>query len=177
MAQAVEGGADAFFDEKYGETVRTIRVKDYSFELCGGTHCQALGQIGGFVITGERSIGSGNAPDRGVTGAATRALVRERSRPWSGRGPRATVGRGRRPHRALQDELRETKRGSSRAAGPAAEAPRAGRRRAEVRPASVSAPRPCLDSMDASRPPRTSADVLGSGSSRSRSMPTSRSCS
>ena len=59
MAEAIDGGADAFFDEKYGETVRTIRVQDYSFELCGGTHCRATGQIGGFVITGERSIGSG----------------------------------------------------------------------------------------------------------------------
>ena len=55
MADAIEGGADAFFDEKYGETVRTIRVQDYSFELCGGTHCRASGQIGGFVITGRRT--------------------------------------------------------------------------------------------------------------------------
>jgi Ser-tRNA(Ala) deacylase AlaX/spermidine synthase len=49
MQDAIEGGADAFFDEKYGETVRTIRVQDYSFELCGGTHCRATGQIGGFI--------------------------------------------------------------------------------------------------------------------------------
>ena len=34
MAEAIERGADAFFDEKYGETVRTVRVKDYSFEQC-----------------------------------------------------------------------------------------------------------------------------------------------
>ena len=30
MQEAIDAGADAFFDEKYGETVRTVRVEGYS---------------------------------------------------------------------------------------------------------------------------------------------------
>ncbi len=79
MAEAVAAGADAFFDEKYAETVRTIHVEGYSHELCGGTHCRATGQIGGFVITGDRSIGSGMRRIEALTGDAAETLADERS--------------------------------------------------------------------------------------------------
>ncbi len=113
MADAVEGGADAFFDEKYGDTVRTIRVEGYSHELCGGTHCRASGQIGSFVITGERSIGSGVRRIEALTGEgadtwlAGRLATLERAATTVGA---TTVDALPERIAALQDELRETRR-------------------------------------------------------------------
>jgi len=113
MAEAIENGADAFFDEKYGETVRTIRVQDYSFELCGGTHCRASGQIGSFVITGDRSIGSGMRRIEALTGDGADAYLRERAllleaaaERLGAQSPDAVLDR----IAALETELKEAKR-------------------------------------------------------------------
>jgi alanyl-tRNA synthetase len=113
MAEAEAQGADAFFDEKYGETVRTIRVQDYSFELCGGTHCRATGQIGSFVITREGSIGSGVRRIEALTGAGADRYLHERvatlDRVAEQLGAQS-VDRAEDRVSALQEELRETKR-------------------------------------------------------------------
>ncbi|MGN6148462.1 MAG: alanine--tRNA ligase, partial [Rhizomicrobium sp.] len=64
--QAIEAGAEALFGEKYGEEVRVLTMgsdldaeKNYSIELCGGTHVRRLGDIGIFTILGESAVAAG----------------------------------------------------------------------------------------------------------------------
>ena len=80
---AVQAGAMALFGEKYGEEARVVSMgskggKDYSIELCGGTHVRRTGDIGLFKLVSEGAVAAGVRRIEAVTGRGALAYLEAR---------------------------------------------------------------------------------------------------
>ena len=77
LDEAKRSGAMALFGEKYGNVVQTVRMGEFSLELCGGTHLPVTSAAGFCRILSEGGVGSNLRRLEALTG--TLALQHDRT--------------------------------------------------------------------------------------------------
>jgi len=77
LENAKEMGAIALFGEKYGDTVRVVKMGDFSMELCGGTHLDNTAKAGCYQTVSEFSVASGVRRIEAVVGKGVLARLNQ----------------------------------------------------------------------------------------------------
>ena len=80
VESAKKAGAIALFGEKYGKSVRMVKMGDVSTELCGGTHVSNTSEIGLFKIVSESSVASGVRRITGITSLGVLKYLEEKEK-------------------------------------------------------------------------------------------------
>jgi alanyl-tRNA synthetase len=83
LDEALAGGANALFGEKYDEIVRNITIGEghpFSNELCGGTHVHNTAEVGTFIIISEGSAAAGIRRIEAVTGSESYNRIKQQTR-------------------------------------------------------------------------------------------------